>query len=167
MHREEDKVACGNLKSRIRMTLLYYYSNAYNLLVAGTGDKSEILIGYFTKWGDGAADFRPIEHPYKTQVRWLAKHLGLPEQIATKPSSPGLWRDQLAEEEIGIQYSLLDLILRGSVDLKMDKEEISDQLNIPVDIIEKVEMMVRRSEHKRNPPSAVHREKNKKSQEPN
>lgn len=156
IHDEQEKVACGNLRARIRMTLLYYYANAHNLLVAGTGDKSEIFIGYFTKWGDGAADFRPIGELYKTQVRWLAKHLGLPERIATKPSSPRLWKGQLAEREIGIKYSLLDLILHGLVDLEMKSEEIVSQLNIPIKVIDGVMARVKRSEHKRKlPPVAL------------
>ncbi len=149
---EGEKVACGNLRARIRMTLLYYYANAHNLLVAGTGDKSEILIGYFTKWGDGAADFLPIGDLYKTQVRWLAKHLELPARIATKPSSPRLLKGQLAEKEIGLKYSLLDLILYGLLDLGMETEEIARQLNIPADVIDEVTVRIERSEHKRKLP---------------
>ena len=131
------------------MTILYYYANTQNLLVVGTGDKSEILIGYFTKWGDGAADFRPIKELYKIQVRLLAKHLGIPEHIVTKPSSPRLWKGQLAEREIGIKYELLDLILFGLVDLKMKSVEIADQLNISSNIINKVVTMIKKTEHKR------------------
>ena len=149
IHNEKKKNACGNLRARIRMTLLYYYANTQNLLVVGTGDKSEILIGYFTKWGDGAADFRPIKELYKTQVRSLAKHLGIPEQIVIKPSSPRLWKGQLAEREIGIKYQLLDSILFGLVDLEMTIEEIADQLNISSNIINKVVTMIKKTEHKR------------------
>jgi NAD+ synthase len=149
IHDEEEKIACGNLRARIRMNLLYYYGNARNLLVVGTGDKSEILIGYFTKWGDGASDLRPIGNLYKTQVRSLAVHLGLPEEIVSKPSSPGLLKGQLAEKEIGMKYNLLDLILLGVVDLKMKREKIARELNIPVTFVDKVRSMVKKSKHKR------------------
>lgn len=149
IHNEKKKTACGNLRARIRMTILYYYANTQNLLVVGTGNKSEILIGYFTKWGDGAADFRPIRELYKIQVRLLAKHLGIPEHIVTKPSSPRLWKGQLAEREIGIKYDLLDLILFGLVDLEMKSEEIADQLNISSNSINKVVTMIKKTEHKR------------------
>ncbi|MCK4953564.1 NAD+ synthase [Candidatus Bathyarchaeota archaeon] len=149
IHNEKKKTACGNLRARIRMTILYYYANTQNLLVVGTGNKSEILIGYFTKWGDGAADFRPIKELYKTQVRLLAKHLEIPEHIVTKPSSPRLWKGQLAEREIGIKYHLLDLILFGLVDLEMKSEKIADQLNISSNIINEVVAMIKKTEHKR------------------
>jgi NAD+ synthase len=76
---ERDRLPLGNLRARIRMSLLYYYANKFNLLVAGTGDRSEILIGYFTKYGDGAVDFLPIGSLFKSQVRRLALHLGVRE----------------------------------------------------------------------------------------
>lgn len=148
-HDEHDRVACGNLRARIRMTLLYFYANVYNLLVVGAGDKSEILIGYFTKWGDGATDLLPIGGLYKTQVKSLAKHLNLAQRIVNKPSSPRLWKGQLAEREIGIRYELLDLILYGLVDLEMGMDEIAKELQISINTIEKVSAMMRGSEHKR------------------
>ena len=86
----EDK-ALGNLRARIRMNILYYYANLKNLIALGSSDKSEFNIGYFTKFGDGAADALPIVSLYKTQVRELAKHLGIDEKIITKKSSPHLW----------------------------------------------------------------------------
>ncbi|MEM3419471.1 MAG: NAD+ synthase [Nitrososphaerota archaeon] len=149
IHDENNKKACGNLRARIRMVLLYYFANVNNFLVAGTGDKSEILIGYFTKYGDGAADLLPIGDLYKTQVRMIAKHLGLPNKIIEKPSSPRLWKNHLAEKEIGLDYKTIDLILYGLFDLKMNKEEIVSKLKISKDIIEKVINMVKNSQHKR------------------
>src|SRR5207245_6755604 len=81
----EHQVARGNLKARMRMMSLYYLANAKNLLVAGTGDRSEDLIGYFTKYGDGGVDFLPIEHLYKLQVRFLAKQASISPEVVEKP----------------------------------------------------------------------------------
>jgi NAD+ synthase len=103
----EHKLCRGNLKARMRMLVLYYYANCQNLLVASSSDKSETMIGYFTKWGDGAADIAPIRGLYKTQVRELALHLALPPHIVEKPSTPGLWPNQTAESEIGLEYQPL------------------------------------------------------------
>ncbi|MEB3787595.1 MAG: NAD+ synthase, partial [Desulfurococcales archaeon] len=111
-----DRIPVGNLRARIRMSLLYYYANKKKLLVAGTGDRSEILIGYFTKWGDGAVDILPIAILYKTQVRRLAASMGVPERIAFKPSSPRLWRGQTAEGELGVSYEQIDLVLHAVFD---------------------------------------------------
>src|SRR5438132_11371062 len=86
----EHQVARGNLKARMRMMSLYSLANAKNLLVAGTGDSSEDLIGYFTKYGDGGVDFLPIAHLYKSQVRFLAKHAGISPEVVEKPSAPKL-----------------------------------------------------------------------------
>jgi NAD synthase len=97
-----NKLDIGNLRARVRMAIMYYYANRYNGIVAGTSDRSELLIGYYTKYGDGGADILPLGCLFKTQVRMLGRHLGLPKRIIEKPSSPRLWRDQLAEEEIGL-----------------------------------------------------------------
>jgi len=91
----------------------YYYANRLGRLVCGSSDKSESMMGYFTKWGDIAADISPIMDLYKTQVRKLAHHMGIPQAIVDKPSSPALWPKQLAEDELGIRYDQLDLILYG------------------------------------------------------
>lgn len=85
------RIPLANVRARVRMVILYFYANLYNYLVAGTSDRSEYLIGYFTKYGDGAADFFPIRHLYKTQVRELAAYMGLPERVVRKPSSPQLY----------------------------------------------------------------------------
>lgn len=84
------KLARANVQARIRMTILYYLANSRNLLVVGTGDRSEELLGFFTKFGDGGADFLPIAHLYKTQVRQMGTHLGIPPSIVNKPASPQL-----------------------------------------------------------------------------
>ncbi len=145
----DDKVALGNLRARIRMSLLYYVANTRNLLVAGTGDRSEILIGYFTKYGDGGVDFLPIGDLYKTQVRWLGEWLGAPEGIVRKPSSPQLWRGHKAEEEIGIPYERIDLILHAVFDLRMNVEEVRELFGEDVD---RVMEMHNASAHKRAMP---------------
>src|SRR3989475_11938517 len=120
-----EKIVLGNLKARMRMSSLYFVANLRNLLVAGTGDRSEDMIGYFTKYGDGGVDFLPIAHLYKTQVRMLALHLGLPQELVEKPSSPQLWPSQKATDEIPIDYDRLDLVLHGLFDVGLTPEQVS------------------------------------------
>jgi len=146
-----DRLSKGNLKARTRMVCLYYYANRLNKLVCGSSDKSETMIGYFTKWGDSSADISPLMDLYKTQVRQLALHIGVPKEIATKPSTPALWPNQLAEEELGIKYKTLDLILLG-LEHFMATEEIADQLNVPVKLVAGVKKRWLASEHKRRLP---------------
>lgn len=107
----DDKTVAGNLKARIRKNLLYSRSNAHGLVVMGTGNRSELLTGYFTKYGDGGVDFLPIGDLYKTQVRQLAKLMGVPEPIISQPPSAGLWEGQTDEDEMGITYEKLDRVL--------------------------------------------------------
>jgi NAD+ synthetase len=109
----KDKLTAGNLSARLRMAFLYHYAAISNLLVLGTSDKSELLIGYFTKFGDGAADILPLGGLYKSQVKMLGKQLGLSEQIVNQASSPRFWRGHVAEKEIGLSYHEIDTILRG------------------------------------------------------
>ncbi|MCK4327381.1 MAG: NAD+ synthase [Candidatus Diapherotrites archaeon] len=108
-----DRTARANLRARTRMTLLYYYSNLLNRRVAGTGNRSEKEIGYFTKWGDGAADFFPIGHIYKTDLPKLARKLNIPKKIIRKKPSAGLWRGQTDEKELGLSYEKIDAALKG------------------------------------------------------
>ncbi len=146
---EKDKVPLGNLRARIRMTLLYYYANKLDYLVLGTGDRSEILIGYYTKYGDAGVDIAPLAVLYKSQVRKLALHLGLPERIALKPSSPRLWRGHEAEKELGVSYEQVDLVLHSKLDLGYAEEEIPEATGVPEAVVRRVLEMYRRSEHKR------------------
>jgi len=111
----KDKLITGNIKPRVRMTIMYAKAAEKNYLVAGTTNKSEYLIGYFTKWGDGAVDFEPILDIYKTQERELAKYLRIPEKILNKKPSAGLWKGQIDEDELGITYDELDECLEGRV----------------------------------------------------
>ncbi|MFX1518691.1 MAG: NAD+ synthase [Promethearchaeota archaeon] len=144
----ESNIANGNLAARLRMCLLYYQANLSNLLVAGTGNKSEILMGYFTKFGDGGCDILPIGDLYKSQIRQMAEYLGIPPKIIQKAPSAGLWPGQTDEDEFGVQYDDLDLILSGFERL-MSPEEISNEINIPLETIKRVESILRRTEHKR------------------
>ncbi len=149
---ESNRVACGNLLPRIRMTILYYYANKNNLLVVGTGDKSELLIGYFTKYGDGGVDILPIGCLYKTQVRALGKHLGVPDRIVRKPSSPRLWPGHLAEEELQLKYDLIDCVLYCLFDLKLNIDETVRMLGVSREVVCRVLELHERSRHKRSLP---------------
>ena len=145
-------VSRGNLMARTRMILLYAHANSRNYLVLGTSNKSEFLTGYFTKWGDGASDYAPLINLYKTEVWKIAKVLGVPERIINKKPSAGLWEGQSDEDELGITYRQLDEILYRLIDLKMEKEKITEELNIPHEKVEYVESLILKSEHKRRPP---------------
>jgi len=149
-----EKISRGNIKARARMIYLYYYANKLNLLVCGSSDKSETMMGYFTKWGDVAADIAPLMDLYKTQVRQLAKYIGVPDEIIAKPSSPNLWRGQLAEKELGIKYETLDLILYG-LERFMSTKEIAKQLQLNKQLVEKIKKRWLRMEHKRQMPLSL------------
>jgi len=138
----------ANLKARIRMLLLYSIANEEGRLVAGTSNKSELLVGYFTKYGDGASDFAPIGDLYKTQVKLLAKKIGIPMRIVEKVPRAGLLPGQTDEGEIGIDYETMDKIL-ASMELGFPWERVSKMLDIPPDIVKKVYHMHERSRHKR------------------
>ena len=149
---KEDNLAIGNLKARIRMSIIYYYANAKNYLVSGTGNKSEILIGYFTKHGDGACDMEPIGDLYKTEVYKLSEFLNIQEEIINKPPRAGLWANQTDEEEIGMSYDLLDQILYLHTEKDMDKSKIAEKLDISVDDVNMIITKIIRSEHKSKVP---------------
>ena len=151
---EENHLAIGNLKARIRMSIIYYYANFKNYLVSGTGNKSEILIGYFTKHGDGACDMEPIGDLYKSEVFELSKHLNVQEEIINKPPRAGLWNNQTDEEEIGMSYDLLDEILYLFSEKDMENTEIADKLEISVDDVDMIITKIIRSEHKSKVPES-------------
>ena len=149
---EPNDLSLGNLRARIRKNILYYYANSKNLLVLGSSDKSEFNIGYFTKFGDGAADLLPIVSLYKTQVREIAKELGVPTNIITKKSSPNLWPNHVAETEIGATYEEIDCILYCILDKKMSINETINQTKIEKETVEKIYQLYKKSEHKRITP---------------
>jgi len=144
----EDK-ALGNLRARIRKNILYYYANSKNLSVLGSSDKSEYLIGYFTKFGDGAADVLPIASLYKTQIRELARFLGVPDHIIQKKSSPNLWPNHTAESEIGASYEEIDEILYCINDKHLTNDETSKKTQIASETVDKIYQLYKKSEHKR------------------
>jgi len=117
----EDKVklALANMKPRLRMTLLYYYANLNNYLVVGTDNRSELKLGYFTKYGDGGIDIAPLGNLVKLEVRGLARKMKIDQKIITKKPSAGLWNGQNDQDEIGLSYREIDYYI---VDGKADAE---------------------------------------------
>lgn len=109
---QSSNLAKMNIQARVRMTLLYHYANTHNAIVLGTGNKTELMLGYFTKHGDGATDILPIGDLYKTDVWEMSEYLELPEVIVHKTASAELMRDQSDEEEIGMDYAKIDEILK-------------------------------------------------------
>jgi NAD+ synthase len=149
------KIPMANVRARVRMALLYYFANSENRLVVGTGDRSEILIGYFTKYGDGGADLLPIGHLYKTQVRGMALRLGLPDRIAEKEASPQLYPGHRAIDELPIGYDRLDPILYGLFDRKLGPEEVAELSETPLEIVKEILRRHYSSNHKRRLPPTV------------
>ncbi len=146
-----DRVSWGNVKARLRMMILYLSARERHLLVVGPGNKSELLTGYFTKWGDGGVDLQPIGDLYKTQVRELAAQLELPRTVRDRPPTAGLWEGQTDEAELGLPYSELDQILFGFEQLRTP-EEISQSAHLPLERVRAVEATIDRTRHKRRAP---------------
>lgn len=146
----DDRVGCGNIMARVRMIVLRDFAHAKNLLVLGTGNKSELMIGYFTKNGDGGVDILPIGDLYKTQVRVMAEHLGVSRRIIKKAPSAGLWTGQTDEGEMGVTYEVLDMILVG-LELGFSPSEVSKLINIREDTVNMVCGLIACSKHKVEP----------------
>lgn len=146
-----DRLSRGNLKARIRMSLLYFHANQLNRMVMGTGNKTEILLGYYTKYGDGGVDIEPIGILYKTEVWELARKLGVPEPIINKKPSAGLWAGQTDEAELGMSYETLDRAL-GLLEQGRDAEAIAAALGISEEHLDSVLGRIERNEHKRKVP---------------
>ena len=145
------KGAMDNIKARVRMILLYTYAYENNMIVMGTSNKSELLTGYFTKFGDGGVDFMPIGDLYKTEVMELARYIGVPEKFILKPPSAGLHPGQKDEDELGIKYEKLDCVLKG-IEKDMSDDKISENCSIEKEEVIRVGKMVKRSIHKRKMP---------------
>jgi NAD+ synthase len=143
---ERARVPLANIKTRLRMTALYFLANQRQYLVAGAGNRSEIAVGYFTKYGDGGVDLLPLGHLLKSDVRALARELGVPPAIINKPPSAGLWIGQRDEEEMGFTYDDLERYLEEG------PQGVSPALAM------KIERMIRLSEHKRELPAIPDRE---------
>jgi len=141
----------GNKCARERMSVLYDFSARRKALVAGTSNKSELLIGYSTQFGDSAAAFQPIGDLYKTQVIELARYLGIPEEIVVKKPTADLWPGQTDEGEIGIPYKDLDVLLHLMVDMRWDEGEIIER-GYPLPLIRRIRAMIVNSQFKRTMP---------------
>ena len=139
-------MARANLKARMRMATLYALAQTRDYLVAGTGNKSELMVGYFTKYGDGGVDVEPLGALYKWQVRQLARELGVPKPILDRPPSAGLWAGQTDEGELGITYDQLDAVL-AAIDAGQTKD--ADPA-----LLSRVQQMIENSAHKRAMPPA-------------
>jgi len=135
---DADRIARANIKARLRMLTLYYHANKLGYMVVGSGNKSELAVGYFTKYGDGGVDILPLGNLVKGQVRELAAYLGVPQGIIDKPPSAGLWQGQTDEVEMGCSYNELDRCLTGG--------EVSNGVK------RKIEQMIAESHHKLNLP---------------
>ena len=153
MYLEPNENARANLAARVRTNILYYYANAKNLLVLGSSDRSEHLIGYFTKYGDGASDVAPIVSLYKLQVRGLARHLGVPDAIIQKKSSPFLKKGHEAESEIGATYEEIDSVLWCAIEKGMPTEAAAEAARVDVARARDILGMNHSSSHKRGPPA--------------
>ncbi|GAB4314197.1 MAG: NAD+ synthase [Promethearchaeota archaeon] len=140
--------AINNAKPRIRMALLYAHANDHDALVLGTGNKSELMVGYFTKWGDGGVDLEPIGDLFKFQVWGLARHVGVPAEVVERPPTAGLWPGQTDEEEMGLTYWKLDKILCG-LELGCTPAELVAHCGVTEEEVVKVRRMVEASKHKR------------------
>jgi NAD+ synthase len=146
--KKEMNLAVANIKPRLRMISLYYQANKLNYLVIGTGNRSESVMGYCTKYGDAGVDLLPLANLLKVQVRELAKALKIPDEIITKPPSAGLWSGQTDEEEMGITYSDLDKIILG-----LDSGNLE---GLDPKLVAKVKQKLAANQHKRSvPPSFI------------
>ena len=134
------RVPVANVKPRLRMSTLYFVANSLNYLVAGTGNRSELTIGYFTKYGDGGVDFLPLGQLTKGEVLALARELEVPESIVDKPPSAGLWTGQTDEEEMGFSYADLERYLQHGPD------------GVAPALAMRIERLVRATDHKRTAP---------------
>jgi NAD+ synthase len=131
----------SNLKPRLRMATLYYFANMHSYMVVGTGNKTELMLGYFTKYGDGGVDLLPLGGLYKAQVRQLACDLGVPKRIVEKAPSAGLWAGQTDEDELGMTYEDLDRTLEAIASCRSERAAPG--------LLRRVSEMVEASAHKR------------------
>ncbi|WP_423751452.1 NAD+ synthase [Salinirarus marinus] len=147
-----DKLTVGNLRARVRMCLLYAEANERGGLVVGPSNKSEYQLGYFTKFGDGAADVRPFADIYKTELYELARHTGLDEKFVEKAPSAELWEGQTDEGELGASYETIDAILKALLEEGRSVAETAAATATPVGEVERFAAMHRESQHKRELP---------------
>lgn len=134
-------LANANIKPRLRMITLYHYANTLGRMVVGTGNRSELMVGYYTKYGDGGVDLLPLAGIYKHQVRDVARDIGVPQRIIDRPPSAGLWEGQTDEAEMGISYAVLDATLEAI--------QQGDTSSVDPEVLRRVSRMIAGSEHKR------------------
>ena len=149
-----DRVRLGNRMARVRMIVLYDRSAAEKALVAGTGNRTERMLGYTTLYGDSACAFAPIAHLYKCQVRQLAAHLGVPEAVIAKPPSADLWHGQTDEGELGFTYDEVDWLLFNMIDKRKRDAEL-EAIGFAPGFIARVRALIAKSEFKRRMPNSL------------
>lgn len=151
----DDEMAAGNVQVRLRGVLNYFIANHNNRIVLGTGNRSEAMTGYFTKYGDQAVDCNPLGNLYKQQVRQLAVHVGVSEDLAMKTPSAEMWTGQTDEEEMGLSYDVVDAILALHVDGPLSTTATVRTLDeVSEADVERVDELYERSMHKRRLPPA-------------
>lgn len=153
--KEADTLRRGNWMARTRMCVLYDLSACYKALVVGTSNRTELMVGYFTQFGDSACAFEPIGHLYKTEVWELSRLLGLPDKIINKVPTADLWPDQTDEAELGLKYHQLDEILYALTEAQLSTSDITQQ-SFTQEQISRVVHLIGRSEFKRKLPPLIH-----------
>jgi NAD+ synthase len=149
---DKEKVRLGNIMARTRMIILFDFAKKYDALVVGTENKSEKLLAYFTRFGDGASDIEPIQHLYKTQIFQLADYLKIPRQIIKKAPSAGLWEGQTDEKEFGFTYKEADMVLH----LFFNRNNtISEIKKLGFNNVDKVIERVKNNEYKHKTPYRI------------
>jgi NAD+ synthase len=147
----QDKISSGNIRSRLRMLISYYYANVEHKMVIGTSNKTELLTGFFTKYGDGGVDLMPLGDLYKYNIKQLAEYLKIPKNIIQKSPSPGFYPGHTDEKELGCDYDTIDLILylweKGYT-----KKEIANDLQLNMITVNNITDRIIRNEHKRRLP---------------
>ncbi|WP_416840147.1 NAD+ synthase [Haloferax sp. DFSO52] len=149
-----DRMAAGNVYVRTRGVLNYFVANHENRIVLGTGNRAEAMTGYFTKYGDQAVDCNPIGNLYKQQVRQLAAHVGVPEDLVMQTPSAEMWSGQTDETELGLTYDVLDAVLALHVDGPLSKSATVRHLDVTEAQVDRVVELYERSAHKRSMPPA-------------
>lgn len=142
----------GNIRARVRMSMIYAEANEENLLVLGSSNRTEILTGYFTKYGDEAADLRPVADLYKTELKQLAEHIGVGQKFIEKKPTAGLWEGQTDQNELGASYEVLDKVLKQIVDEELSVERTAAEVDVDAETVREIQELYECSLHKREEP---------------